>query len=166
MRQATNPKSFLTRCLTGLLMFVCLTFAVAQSSFGCSGRLAAGVDHADLDKQRDLARELVMQADTIVLASVQSIEPGADAPNVKLGDVTILKGRLDELVIHLDPDPDHMDRFGCAYSVSFRNANMRVGKSYIVYLEDGIILRTGLTTRSANQISLDEEKRIAREAKD
>ncbi len=163
MLQMTS-RQLSTRCLTGLLMFVCLTFAVAQLSFGCSGRLAEGVDYADLDKQRDLARELAMQADTIILASVVSREVGADAWGIELDDVTVLKRRLDEMVMVIIDDPDRFDRFGCAYSVSFRNAYMRTGERYIVYLEDGIILRAGPTRRSVNQISLDEEKRIVGDA--
>ncbi len=143
--------------LMGILMFFGLASVVSGPSMACSSRSIDGINHADLEKQRILAREVAIQADTIVVAKVV----GRDLHKVKLEEVTTLKGQLDGQLI--EQDPNGMSRFGCAYSVAFHNVNLLEGKRYIVYLENGRILRAGLTGRTVNQLSFDEEKRIVDE---
>jgi len=137
-----------------IAMFLSLTLSTA---WACSGRIAGGIDHEELERQETLALELALVSETI--AVVEILEIDYQAPSLYVLTNEVIKGDLDEKAAL----PWHHDvRYGCKPSVSFFNIRVKEGLEYLVYIQDGQLRRAAHINRSFRLIPFEKELEIIR----
>jgi hypothetical protein len=146
------------RCpITRRLSYFILVFALSLShAWACSTRTIDGVDHEDISVQGGLVQDLVASSDVIAIVGV--LEVDRERLRTKVLAKEVLKGELDqrsELAM-----PQRLDRFACKGSASFHNTVMRVGREYVIYLEDGKLRRAVSRVRGQGTISFESEVQI------
>lgn len=143
--------------MTQRLAFFVLVFALSLShTWACSTRAFDGFDHEDIAVQEGLVQDLVASSDVIAIVEVLEVDRERLKTTVQAKEA--LKGELDqrsELTI-----PQRLDRFACKGSASFHNAGMRVGREYLIYLEEGTLRRAASRARGQGTISFESEVQI------
>lgn len=139
-----------------IAIFLSLTTITA---WACSERIAGNIDHADLERQEALARELAVESEAIAVVEILDID--YQAPSLHVLTNELIKGDLDEKV---ELTWNHDDRFGCKASVEFHNIRVKEGMEYLVYVHDGKLRRAAQISRSYQTISFDKEIEIIRSA--
>lgn len=153
-------KSLLASCLV-------LTLALPSHAMAC-GTFAEPkqqrLDQANLVRERELAHQMARNSELVLVGTVRALRrPSLESPTsgqVTLEVVEVLKGLpLKELSL---PWQEHFVLSACDMSAMFRNVGFREDVSYIVYVENGQIVRTNSVERSPGRASLSftEERAI------
>jgi hypothetical protein len=121
----------------------------------------ATLARADRAEQREIIRALAVEAEAIYIGvAVNETEHGERA---EFAISHVIKGStLVQPIVTFDGPTEYT--IGCTAAAAFRNALVEVGKSYLIYVAGGRLLRTGLKDREPAEISWNEEMRILRRA--
>jgi hypothetical protein len=136
----------------------------AVPSFACqkvSSPSPAALARADRAEQREIVRALAFEAEVIYIGVAVNESHDAERAEFTISDV--VKGTAPALTTLTFDEPTEYT-IGCTAAAQFRNATVEVGKTYLIYVSGGRLLRTGSKNRKAPEISWSEEIKIVRRA--
>jgi hypothetical protein len=144
-------------------LFLLAFMMSAQSGLACSVKIGGerSADLQDRAAQRALVAELTTQADTILLATANTVEKSLNGETAQFQVKEVLKGTLKEGDVVIYPLPQ-LGTIGGGVASMFKNTWAREGVTYLIYVHDGQLLRTGELQRVWPEISLREEMRRVR----
>jgi hypothetical protein len=119
----------------------------------------AAMARADRAEQREIVRALAVEAETIYIGVAVNETRYGERAEFTINH--IVKGAAPVLPTATFEGPIEYT-IGCTAAAGFRNALVEVGKTYLIYVAGGRLLRAGLKEREPSEISWNEEIRILR----